>query len=389
MAVFEESYFQGEYREGFYIENMMKRTWAAQIDVLEKVGEICKKYGLRYFADSGTLLGAIRHKGYIPWDDDIDIAMFREDYEKLVAIAGKELPEDYCVYDARTSEGWSGAISRIVNSSQVGYANAELMKRNHGCPYIVGIDIFVLDELPLEKELEEIQWDLLASIMLIKLEVLQKKTVDEELEKKLLRIEELCNVKLSRDEHLANGLLDLGDTICCLYNQGTGEEITNLYWYINYRDYRFQKEWYRDSILVPFENIMIPVPIDYDKILTVAYGADYMTPKQVSAGHDYPHYKSQQRQWEWHEVRMVLKAVLGVSEQEITDIEAVNKGGQISTYSAVCRETKYRVSVPIAGESEAITENIILGDTSEIEEVLYINAEKGYCVERYRSKDIS
>ncbi len=388
MAVFEESYFQGELREGFYIENMMKRTWAAQIDVLEKVGEICDKYGLRYFADSGTLLGAVRHKGYIPWDDDIDIAMFREDYEKFVAIADKELPEGYCVYDARTSDGWSGAISRVVNGSQIGYANSELMKRNHGCPYIVGIDIFVLDELPVEKELEEIQWDLLVSIMLIKFEVLEKKTIDEELEQRLLRMEELCNVKLSRGKNLANELLDLSDTICCLYNQGNSEEITNLYWYINHRDYRFQKAWYRDSMRIPFENIMIPVPIDYDKILRVTYGADYMTPKQVSAGHDYPHYKSQQQQWEWYEVRMVLKAVLGACEQKISDIETVNEGNQISAYAAIYRGVKYRVSVPRAGESEAITENILLGEVSEIEEVLYINAEKGYCVERYRATNI-
>lgn len=387
MAVFNEGYFEGEYREGFYIESTMKRTWAAQIDVLEKVGEICDKYGLRYFADSGTLLGAIRHKGYIPWDDDIDIVMFREDYEKLIAIAPKELPENYRVCDVRMEKDRTSTFARIMNGKVLGYNDPEHMKRNHGCPYMVGIDIFVLDELPEEKESEEIQWQLLTTCVLLKLDVVEGKTIDEDMESRLHWLESICNVKLSRGEHLATELLDLGDTICQLYNHGNGTEVTCMYWYTAHRDYRFLKEWYRDSVLMPFENIMLPVPIDYDKILTVAYGADYMTPKQFAAGHDYPHYKSQQEQWEQYEVKMVLQAVLGVDGEMLSDICLLEKGRQISIYSAGCQSNRYRVSVPITGESEKIVEQLHLGDASEIEEVLYIDAEKGYCVERYRASN--
>ena len=384
MAVFEESYFQGEYREGFYIENMMKRTWAAQIDVLENVAKVCEKYGLRYFADSGTLLGAVRHKGYIPWDDDIDIVMFREDYEKLVAIASKELPEGYQVYDARMSDSWSGAISRIVNGAEVGYANPERMKKCHGCPYIVGIDIFVFDSLPEEKEVEELLMDIMVSLWLIKCEVIGKETIDKATEQRLSYIEELCGVKLERGKKLANEILNLTDTLCCIYNKEDSEEVSCLYWYMGHRYYRFKREWYKDNVMMPFENIMISVPVGYDEILKVAYGQDYMVPRNKRGGHDYPHYRSQQEQWEQYEVRMVLKAVLQIETSEIEKIEAVNIGRQIGTYSCICRGKRYRVSVPRAGESEKITEELTLGKADEVEEVMYINAEKGYCVERYK-----
>ena len=66
---------------------MMKRAWAAQLEVLQRIDEVCGKYNIEYFANWGTLLGAIRHKGYIPWDDDLDIGMKRMDYERFLKIA--------------------------------------------------------------------------------------------------------------------------------------------------------------------------------------------------------------------------------------------------------------------------------------------------------------
>ena len=79
----------------FIIEPMMKYAWAAEIEVLEVVAEICNRHNIQYFADYGTLLGAVRHKGFIPWDDDIDISMFRSDYERFLKIAPAELPSGW------------------------------------------------------------------------------------------------------------------------------------------------------------------------------------------------------------------------------------------------------------------------------------------------------
>ena len=91
------SYLEDEIRDGFYIHGMMKRGWAAAIEILEVVDRICKRYHIPYFADAGSLLGAIRHKGFIPWDDDLDICMKREDYNYFLQVVKCELPEQFKV----------------------------------------------------------------------------------------------------------------------------------------------------------------------------------------------------------------------------------------------------------------------------------------------------
>ena len=79
-------FFMPEVREGFYVSPVMKRFWAGQIAVLSEIDKICQKNDITWFADCGTLLGAVRHGGYIPWDDDLDIMMLRHDYERFISV---------------------------------------------------------------------------------------------------------------------------------------------------------------------------------------------------------------------------------------------------------------------------------------------------------------
>ena len=76
-----------EIRNGFLVPSQKKKLWNVQIKLINEFARICKKYNLRWFAYSGTLLGAARHKGFIPWDDDVDLIMLRPDYNKFLEVA--------------------------------------------------------------------------------------------------------------------------------------------------------------------------------------------------------------------------------------------------------------------------------------------------------------
>ena len=90
-AILGEDFFKDEVKCDYHIPAYMKMNWAIQLDLFMTLAELCDEHGLSYFANSGMLLGAIRHNGFIHWDDELDVAMTREDYNKLMEIAPKEI----------------------------------------------------------------------------------------------------------------------------------------------------------------------------------------------------------------------------------------------------------------------------------------------------------
>ncbi|MBR1621497.1 MAG: LicD family protein, partial [Prevotella sp.] len=90
-----DTFLKEEVRCDYKITREMKELWAIELDLYMELKRVCNKFNLKFAADSGTLLGAIRHNGFIPWDDDMDFSMPREDYEKLCEIAPKEFAPPY------------------------------------------------------------------------------------------------------------------------------------------------------------------------------------------------------------------------------------------------------------------------------------------------------
>ena len=97
MLEFQEGFFEHEIRDNFYVDATMKAVWAAEMEVLQRIAEVCDRHGIIWYAAYGTLLGAIRHEGFVPWDDDLDIWVMRSDYNRLIQILARELPEGYNV----------------------------------------------------------------------------------------------------------------------------------------------------------------------------------------------------------------------------------------------------------------------------------------------------
>lgn len=82
-----------------YEQNTLRRLQIAELGILEAIDRVCRENGIMYFIDSGTVLGARRHGGFIPWDDDIDLGMPRDDFERFLEVAPEALGERFCVTD--------------------------------------------------------------------------------------------------------------------------------------------------------------------------------------------------------------------------------------------------------------------------------------------------
>lgn len=296
---FPDSYFEDEVREGFYISSLMKRAWAAQMEVFDAVRTICDKHDIRYFAEWGTLLGAIRHGGRIPWDDDVDICMLREDYDRFRAVADEELPEGCWFMDYKWSDDFDHLIGRIINS-RVLVVEGEALEKYHGFPYVAGIDIFCLDDLPTDPGEEEAYFQLVHYLITLINEIrLDKEGVRRanpvELENHIRHMEELCQVSFDRSTPVKQQLYALLEKEVGPKYAGTGaKEITSLPWWKKNRGYRVPKECYADGVKVPFENTEIMVPAGYEELLRRKYGENWMVPIRGGSAHEYPSYAEQQ-----------------------------------------------------------------------------------------------
>lgn len=114
-----------------------------QLDLLKVFHEFCGEKSINYSLAYGTLLGAIRHKGYIPWDDDIDICMLREDYEKLELLFPENYQNTYDFYTLNRSKKWNRSYGKFFNTKTI-----EIETSNDNVGIGVSIDIFPIDDVP-------------------------------------------------------------------------------------------------------------------------------------------------------------------------------------------------------------------------------------------------
>lgn len=302
MLQFPEDFFQEEVRCGFSVSATMKHYWAAQMEVLQTVVSICEKYNLTYYAFWGTLLGAVRHKGFIPWDDDIDIALKREDYQKLLRVAGKELPVGWHMRSIYEEEEWTQYHSIITNELVIDISE-ERLARFHGCPFVVGVDVYPLDYLPCDQQEAEAQKLLLRMIHAVVTSVKylrtdmrdatpeEAKATREAVEEGLAELEKLCHVSFERNKSIENQLLRLFDKISMLYGPQDTDLLTTYPDCIKGKNWLMQKEWL-GTMQLPFENMVLTVPSDADKVLRAYYG-DYMVFERNAQDHSYPIYKKE------------------------------------------------------------------------------------------------
>ena len=146
-----QNFYEVEVREGCEISEYTKRVWAREIELYFEFDRVCKKHNLTYYIAYGSLLGAVRHGGFIPWDDDLDVLMMREDYDALCKIAPEEFKEPFFFQNEHTDKGCRLAFTKLRNSNTCGMTPFEKL---HDFRYNQGMffDIFPLDNVSNDPE---------------------------------------------------------------------------------------------------------------------------------------------------------------------------------------------------------------------------------------------
>lgn len=288
---FPREFFLDEVREGFFIPAMMKRAWAAELEILVEIDRICEKYKLRYFIDYGNLLGAIRHKGFIPWDDDIDIMMMRKDYEIFVEVANAELPKELVFRSPEDDSGNYELFSSVQHRAML--ISTDAIGKYHNYLYGAGVDIFPYDYLAKDPNKEKQREDILKSLCILasfpSIEGENQAVLQEEAKK----VKKHYGIDLSHSSDYRKTVLNLLNDCFTEFNQEDSTKIAYLLDLVLYKEQGkgiFEEQWYSEQSYLDFEFLALPVPKDYRKVISEKYD-HYEQIKKAGGAHDYPLYR--------------------------------------------------------------------------------------------------
>lgn len=267
-----EAFLKEETRCGYTISAEMKRVWAVQLDLLQELIAVCNKHGIQFFVAEGTLLGTIRHQGFIPWDDDIDVVLLRQDYDRLMGLSA-EFKAPYFLQSIYTDEGYHNRHAQLRMDGTLALGKNE--KRGRRCHQGVFIDIFVMDAMPNSPRAFKHHYAKISKAKL-KLKIIYK--LMDKLPISLYRwcrTHTHCLSDISRFEQYEKVMRSAAiDSRTC-----SGAMICQ-----NMSIPVFPLSAYRGMTMMPFEHIQVPVPVGYDELLRVEYG-DYMTPVKAPSLH--------------------------------------------------------------------------------------------------------
>lgn len=254
----------------------VKELKQIQLDILKYVDKFCKENNIKYFLAYGTLLGAVRHKGYIPWDDDIDIVMLREDYDKFVhSFNNREQDRHYRVHSHELDKKYPYAFAKVGNMRT--YFEEEI---RYSMDIGVNIDVFPLDNIPEDEKVQNSvvrKKKLLTCIANMKrLPILKRRGVVKNM---ILAICHLVTLPISMQQ-----IVKALDRNAQQFNQEKYSMCGNI---VNSpgKD-MYPTEYFSQTMDLQFEDAKFPCPVDYDSALKVMYG-DYMKlpPKEKQVSH--------------------------------------------------------------------------------------------------------
>ena len=249
------------------------------LDILKDVAAFCDANNIVYFLSSGTLIGAIRHKGFIPWDDDIDIEMPRPDYERFIELYSQK--GNYKILSPKDKKSFF-FYAKVYDNQTVKKEN--VINHKDYKPIGIDIDVFPIDGQPDENHFEQFKKDTDHRVKLFSLYLLSVKPITKESFKLFILsiLSHIFGPHYFLKKYMKSALK---------YDYDKASMVGFISPYSKYKN-RHKKAVFEKSVKVPFEDAEFCAPIGYDEYLTNIYG-DYMTPPPVdkrASTHDAEYY---------------------------------------------------------------------------------------------------
>lgn len=262
-----DGYYNDEIREGYTVQKKQKQIWAIEIDLFCELKRVCDKYNLRMLSFAGTMLGAIRHKGFIPWDDDMDVCFLPEDFYKLLEVADKEFKHPYFLQHALNDREFFCGYARLRNSETTGViAWNDSPNYNNG----IYIDVFIINGIP-QNKIQELSFKIRFKLVnqLIKL---YSNTLPSNYIKRVIKViakSTVCKV-LPYETAVEYYRRTIGR-----YDRNSDQYGLMTHGLKNAKKYSCRLHDFENINQFNFEYITVPVSNNYDEMLKSTYG-EYM-----------------------------------------------------------------------------------------------------------------